>query len=73
MGWLPSLRQLNERFLYVRNRKLLGLSLLRGKKKEKFSPILDFEYFWILGEVVAYPFISKEFVKEFISFLYYLF
>jgi len=49
--------------------EVVGSSLVKRKRKNKFSLILDSEYFWILGEVVAYPsdFTSKETIKEFIS------
>jgi len=44
-------------------------NLSKRKRKDKFPQIINLEYFWILGEVVAYPseFISKESVEEFVS------
>ena len=41
----------------------------KRKRKDKFPHILDPEYFWILDEIVVYPydFTFREFVEEFIS------
>ena len=42
----------------------------KGKRKDKFLPILDLEYFWVLKEVASYlfEFTFKELVEELVSY-----